>query len=105
MRNTLLFICYTIIMTIADLIKYIDSLKKRSDVLADKIRKLENVKTSTRIVAQTGNGAAIEEVSTPLIDAESLMAEYDTNSKELRLAQQALEKANHTTEVVFSAKY
>lgn len=92
-------------MTIADLIKYIDALKKRGDVLSTKVRQIENVKTSTRIVAQTGNGAAIEEVSTPLIDAETLMAEYDANSKELRLAQQALEKANHTTEIVFSAKY
>lgn len=33
------------------------------------------------------------------------MSEYDKNAKELRLAQQALEGANHTTKVVFEAKY
>lgn len=91
-------------MTIADLIKYIDFLKERSKSLADKVRQTETVKTTSRIVGQVASGN-VEEVTVPLISAESLMSEFDKNAKELRLAQQALEKANHTTEVIFTAQY
>lgn len=91
-------------MTIADLIKYVDFLKERVKVIWNKVAQVENLKTTQRIVWQVASWN-IEEVQVPLIDAKSLMSEYDEVAKELRLAQQALERANHTTEIKFDAKY
>lgn len=91
-------------ITIADIIKYIDFLKKRENMLAQKVREVEKVKKVTRIIGKNGDDT-FEEVETPTIDAKSLTEEYDKNAKELRLAQQALEKANHTTYIDFNTQY
>jgi len=91
-------------MTIADLIKYVDSLKQRSKLLEKKLLDVSSVKTTQRVIAQSQASNVVEEVI-PTISVKELTSEYDANAKELRLAQQALEKANHTTEVKFDAKF
>jgi methyl-accepting chemotaxis protein len=91
-------------MTIADLIKYVDSLKQWLNVIQSSINRFESVKTVTRVVSNN-ESARVEEVSYPTVSVPELMSEYDTRAKELRLAQQALERANHTTEVSFTPKY
>ena len=91
-------------MTIAELIKYIDAVKNRLAVIKATIDKLNLTKVWTKIVWQTAT-STIEEVTEYTLNPKAVMSEYDECSKELRLAQAALEKVNHTTEVSFSAKY
>jgi len=91
-------------MTIADLIKYVDFLKDRANTLKQSINRFENTKTITRVVA-TNDTQKVEEVTFPTVSVKELIAEYDANAKELRLAQTELEKLNHTTVVSFTPKY
>lgn len=91
-------------MTIADIIKYVDSLKQWLTVVHQQINKFESTRTTTRVVSNN-ESTRVEEVSYPTVQVAELMSEYDARAKELRLAQQALERANHTTEVTFIPKY
>jgi len=91
-------------MTIADLIKYIDFLKDRSNTLKAKINQYETVKRDQRIVNVSETTKMVEQVDFTISVAE-LTSEYDKNAKELRLAQQTLERFNHTTDTGFKAKY
>ena len=91
-------------MTIADLIKYVDSLKNWLSMIQQQINKFESVRTTTRVVSNN-ESTRVEEVTYPTVLVSDLTSEYDSRSKELRLAQQALERANHTTEVSFTPKY
>ena len=91
-------------MTIADLIKYVDSLKNWLSMMQQQINKFESVRTTTRVVSNN-ESTRVEEVTYPTVLVSDLTSEYDSRSKELRLAQQALERANHTTEVSFTPKY
>lgn len=91
-------------MTIADLIKYIDFLKKRVQTLQQVISRVEAVKTSTRVVA-VNTDTKVEEVSAPTLNIKEVVSEFDATAKELRLAQTELEKLNHTTLVTFNALY
>lgn len=92
------------IMTIADLIKYIDYLKERSWTLKRKVEHFEGLRTSQKIVGVTEETKVIEQTEFTM-DIKKLMSEYDANAKELRLAQQTLERYNHTTDTGFKAKY
>jgi hypothetical protein len=87
-------------MTIATLIKYVDSLKARQQLYAQKMSQLSNTKTQTRVIS-TGTDTTVLEDSFPTISVKDFTDEYNTLAKELRLAQAALENANHTTEVNF----
>ncbi len=91
-------------MTIADLIKYVDSLKQWLSMIQQQINKFESIRTTTRVVSNN-ESTRVEEVTHPTVSVSDLTSEYDARSKELRLAQQALERANHTTEVSFTPKY
>ncbi len=73
-------------------------------MLKQKVSQVEAVKVIQRVVAQSETSKVVEEQS-PSLSVKELTSEYDKTAKELRLAQQALEKANHTTEVVFSAQF
>ena len=91
-------------MTIADLIKYIDFLKDRTSMLKNKVWQIESVRATQRVIAQNEATKVVEETHAT-ISVNELTSEYDKTAKELRLAQQALEKANHTTTVEFQAQY
>ncbi len=91
-------------MTIADLIKYIDFLKERVQILKNKMTDSERVKVTQTVVSITTDTKVVESTA-PSYSVAELTAEYDKTAKELRLAQQCLEKANHTTEVEFKAQY
>lgn len=91
-------------MTIADLIKYVDFMKERVNLLEKKVREIDNVKLTQRVIANNTTSQVVEQAEYT-ISPKELMAEYDKAAKELRLARQALEKINHTTEVDFEAKY
>lgn len=91
-------------MTIADLIKYIDFLKERTQMLKQKLHQVESVKVTQKVIATTEATKVVED-TVPSISVSELTSEYDKTAKELRLAQQLLEKANHTTNVDFNAQY
>jgi hypothetical protein len=91
-------------MSIADLIKYIDFLKERAKMLYKKVEQAEAVKIQQRVIANNEVTKVVEETVLTYKVSE-LTAEYDSTAKELRLAQQALERANHTTIVDFVSKY
>lgn len=91
-------------MTIADLIKYIDFLKERAWTLKAKVNQYENLKRDQRIVNVSETTKMVEQTDFTMNPVE-LMGEYDKNAKELRLAQQTLERFNHTTDTKFEAKF
>lgn len=91
-------------MTIADLIKYVDFLKKRVQTLQQVISRIEAVQKSTRVVAVNAD-TKVEEVSAPTLAIKDVVSEFDATAKELRLAQTELEKMNHTTVVTFNPLY
>lgn len=91
-------------MNIADLIKYVDFLKERSNVIKNKLQQLESVRVSQRIVASSETTQVIED-QTPSMSVKDFTSEFDANAKELRLAKQTLERLNHTTDSGFEAKY
>ena len=91
-------------MTIADLIKYVDFMKERVSLLERKVREIDNVKLTQRVIANNGVSQVVEQAEYT-ISPKELTAEYDKSAKELRLARQTLEKINHTTEVDFKVKY
>jgi len=91
-------------MTIADLIKYIDFLKERATTLKNKVNQYDTLKREQRIIGTNETTKIVEQIDFT-IDPVGLMAEYDKNAKELRLAQQTLERFNHTTDTWFKAKY
>lgn len=98
------FIYLLLIMTIADLIKYIDFLKDRSNTLKQKVAQYETLRREQKILGTTEISKIVEQIDFTMNPVE-LMAEYDKNAKELRLAQQTLERFNHTTDTGFKAKY
>jgi len=73
-------------------------------MIQQQINKFESIRTTTRVVSNN-ESTRVEEVTYPTVLVSDLTSEYDSRSKELRLAQQALERANHTTEVSFTPKY
>ena len=91
-------------MTIADLIKYIDFLKERSIMLKTKVTQFEWLKREQIIIGTTETTKIVEQVDFTM-DPVILTSEYDKNAKELRLAQQTLERFNHTTDTGFKAKF
>lgn len=91
-------------MTIAELIKYIDSLKSRQSVIKQAIDRVQLIKVWTKVVAHTADWQ-VEETTSYAINPKALMSEYDETAKELRLAQATLERLNHTTETNFVAKF
>lgn len=91
-------------MTIADLLKYIEFLVKKEGLMATKVRQLEWMRVSQRIVSANAETNVVEQTEFT-VSPKELTAEYDAVAKELRLARQALEKLNHTTETGFEAKY
>jgi vacuolar-type H+-ATPase subunit I/STV1 len=93
-------------MTIADLIKYIDFLKERTQMLRQKVSQAESVKSTQKVVAiNEASGTKVVEDTAPTYSVADLTSEYDKTAKELRLAQQTLERVNHTTDVSFTAQY
>lgn len=91
-------------MTIADLLKYIEFLNKKEQLLAKKVNQVEMVRINQRIVSATTTQQVVEQTEF-VTSPKELTAEYDAVAKELRLARQHLEKVNHTTEINFEAKF
>lgn len=91
-------------MSIADLLKYAESLKVRINNITSTINRVNLTKTGTRVVSQTTSWT-VEEVTEYTINPRALLSELDETSKELRLVQQQIEKLNHTTYVDFDAKF
>ena len=91
-------------MTIADLLKYIEFLNKKEQLLAKKVNQVEMVRISSRVVATSDTWNVVEQTEF-IVSPKELTAEYDALAKELRLARQHLEKVNHTTEISFEAKF
>jgi vacuolar-type H+-ATPase subunit I/STV1 len=91
-------------MTIADLIKYIDFLKERVQLLKTKVSQVESVRVQQKVIATNDVSKVVEEY-TPSLSVSELTSEYDKCAKELRLAQQTLERVNHTTDTNFKAQY
>ncbi len=87
-------------MSIADLLKYAEFLEKRGEEIARKMRQLEVVKSTTRLVA-TG----VEEVTSPTMSVDEFTSGFDANSKELRLVRQAIERLNHSTTIEFNPSF
>ena len=73
-------------------------------MLRQKVAQTESVRTVQRVIAQSETTKVVEENLTTYSVAE-LTAGYDKTAKELRLAQQALERVNHTTVVDFNPQY
>ena len=84
--------------TIADALKYVEYLKERGNTLKDKIRQFNNVNVTQKVVG-TGTTTQIVEQTEFTINPKELMSEFDANAKELRLVQQAIERANHTVDI------
>ena len=91
-------------MNIADLIKYITFLKERWDTLKRKVNETASTKVVQKIISSSAT-TQIAEQTEFVLSPKELMAEFDKNSKELRLAQQTLERINHTTDTWFKSKY
>ena len=91
-------------MTIADLLKYAEFLEKRLEEVSRKMRQLEVVKTTTRIVSSTTTGN-IEEVTTPIMSVDQFTSDFDKTSKELRLVRQSIERLNHSTSIEFATQF
>lgn len=91
-------------MTIADGLKYAQFLKERLSIIQTKIKQTEWVKLTQRVVS-AGTTSNIVEQTEFTLNPKALMAEYDETSKELRLLNQSIEKANHTVELDLVAKY
>lgn len=84
--------------TIADALKYVEYLKERGNTLKDKIRQFNNINVTQKIVG-TATTTQIVEQTEFTISPKELMSEFDANAKELRLVQQAIERANHTVDI------
>jgi hypothetical protein len=84
--------------TIADALKYVEYLKERGNTLKDKIRQFNNVNVTQKVVG-TGTTTQIVEQTEFTVSPKELMSEFDANAKELRLVQQAIERANHTVDI------
>ena len=91
-------------MTIADLLKYVEFLVKKESLLNVKVQQYANTHTTQRVISNSETWKVVEDV-TYIMNPKELTAEYDAVAKELRLARQALERANHTIEVDFEAKF
>ena len=90
--------------TIADALKYVEYLKERGNTLKDKIRQFNNVNVTQKVVG-TGTTTQIVEQTEFTVSPKELMSEFDANAKELRLVQQAIERANHTVDIWMEFKY
>ena len=91
-------------MNIADLIKYITFLKERWETIRRKVNEVSTTKQVQKVISSAVATQIVEQTEFVLSPKE-LMAEFDKNSKELRLAQQTLERINHTTDTWFKSKY
>ena len=91
-------------MTIADLLKYIEFLGKKEELLAKKVAQVECVKITQRILSTQDTTKVVEQTEFN-ISPKELTSEYDSVAKELRLARQTLERINHTTPCGFKASF
>ena len=91
-------------MTIADGLKYAESLEKRLVEVKRKLREVESVTTSNRIIGSS-NTSNVEEVTQYAYSPKEMLSAYDETSKELRLIRQAIERKNHTIELDFEPKF
>ena len=91
-------------MSIADLLKYAEFLEKRGEEISRKMRQLEVVKTTTRVI-NVGTAQNIEETTAPTMSVDDFASWYDANSKELRLVRQAIERLNHSTVIEFTPAF
>jgi hypothetical protein len=91
-------------MTIADWLKDIQFLKERLVILQNRIKQTEWVRLTQKVVSAWATTNIVEQTEFT-ISPKELMAEYDSTSKNLRLLSQAIEKANHSTEIDFTTNY
>ena len=91
-------------LTIADWLKYAEYLDDRLKSIKTKINQTEIVKTKQVVVAHWDTTNVVEQTEF-ILNPKALMSEYDETAKELRLVRQAIEKANHTIELEFVAKF
>lgn len=85
-------------LTIADGLKYAQDLEKRLESILWKIKQVEVVKITQRVISSTATSNIVEQAEYT-INPKSLYSEYDLVSKELRLVRQAIERANHSVEI------
>lgn len=90
--------------TIADALKYVEYLKERGNTLKEKIRQFNNINVTQKLVATWATTQVVEQTEFT-INPKELMSEFDANAKELRLVQQAIERANHTVDIWMEFKY
>lgn len=90
--------------TIADGLKYVEYLKERGNALKEKIRQVESVRITQKVVSATAASNVVEQTEFT-INPKELLSEFDANNKELRLVQQAIERANHTVDLWIEFKY
>lgn len=85
-------------LTIADWLKYAQDLEKRLESISHKIKQVEVVKITQKVISSTATSNIVEQTEYT-INPKSLYGEFDLVSKELRLVRQAIERANHSIEL------
>ena len=91
-------------MSIASALKYAVFLEERSKSLREKISQVECTRVTQKVISSSEATSVVEQVEFTLSPKE-LMSEYDKNAKELRLVREAIETANHTTQLEIDAKF
>jgi 7,8-dihydro-6-hydroxymethylpterin-pyrophosphokinase len=93
-------------LTIADCLKYAQDLEKRLDSIQGKIKQVEMVKITQKVIsANSASATNVVEQAEYTLNPKSLYAEYDETAKELRLVRQAIERANHSIELDIIPKF
>ena len=82
--------------SIAQLLKYVPFLEEKRDVLASKIKQLENVKVSTKVLSTNAEVKVVEQTEFTL-NIKEVTWEYDKICKELRIVKDEIERLNHWT--------
>lgn len=91
-------------LTIADGLKYAQDLEKRLESIQGKIKQVDMVKITQRVIS-SATASNIVEQTEYTINPKSLYSEYDETAKELRLVRQAIERANHKVELDITPKF
>lgn len=91
-------------LTIADGLKYVEWLKERLAILKRKIEQTDVVKITQKVISNWTDTSIVEAANYAISPAE-LTGEYDKTAKEIRLVQQAIERANHTVYLDIKTKY